>query len=380
MIFKNAKIITLDKVIESGYLITNEELISEVKEGSIDHGIDLSGLTIFPGFIDMHTHGLNNCDFMDGTTLSLDTITTGVLSEGTTSLLATTMTESKDKINKALKTIGDYSNEKGAKILGVHLEGPFLNKKFKGAQNEKYIIEGTKELFEEFYHNSNNLIRVVTIAVEQHSEVFLKYLVDKGILLSLGHSNATHDEVKKAMEIGASRVTHCYNAQSKLHHRDLGIVGSALLYDELNIELISDLIHVSSPALKLAYKNNKDNIILITDSIRAKNMADGEYDLGAQKVIVKDSIARTVDGALAGSTLHLNEGAKNFKEATDIDLITLSKSLSYNQAKELKLTNEIGSIEKGKIADLTIVDDNFVVWYTIVNGKIQYSKEGALWK
>lgn len=380
MILKNLKIVTPSKVINQGYLVIDNGIITEIEEGSIDDGLDLSGLTIFPGFIDVHTHGLGNCDFMDATKESLDVITTGILKEGTTSLLATTMTSSKEEINKALVNIGKYSNDLGAKILGIHLEGPFLNPIFKGAQNEDYIVEGTIDIFNEFNKNSNNMIKIVTIAIEKQKEEFLKYLIDQGVLISIGHSNATHNEVKKAIDLGVTRVTHCFNAMSKLHHRDLGIVGSSLLYDELNIELINDLVHVSPPAIKLAYKHKKDNIILITDSIRAKNMEDGVYELGNQEVTVKNQIARTKDNALAGSTLHMNTAAKNFLEVTNTDLITLASSLSFNQAKELKLNETLGSIEKGKIADLTIVDDNFVVHYTIVNGKILYSKEGALWK
>ncbi|MFH5881853.1 N-acetylglucosamine-6-phosphate deacetylase [Liberiplasma polymorphum] len=373
MLFKDVRIVTPNEVIEKGFIEIETDRIKDFGQITkpID-GVSLKGLTVMSGFIDMHIHGTASDDFMDANALGIKRISLNLLKEGTTSFLATTMTQDVKSINKALRVIG-HTSCNHAKLLGVHLEGPFINKAYKGAQNENYIIKGTKELFDQFQQESNQLIKLVTLAPEVQDEAFLKYLVDQNIIVSMGHSASNSEDFKHAYNLGIKRVTHCFNAMPQIHHRELGLTGMALLTDDCMCEAIADGIHLSYDTLKLLHKVKQDNITLVTDSIRAKGLKDGVYDLGGQEVKVKDKIAYTTDNALAGSTLFMNQALKNMNDYVEKDLRVLTKYLSLNPAKQLGLT-DIGEIKKGNIADLVFLDDQFNVVKTMVNGEILYEK------
>ena len=372
MILSNARIVTGEHIIEKGIIEIEGNIITKVYESDDILGTDLQGLTVFPGFIDMHTHGSNGVDFMDYHK-DINIIFKHALVEGVTSLLATTMTQTPEHINKALRNIASY-NDTYSKLLGIHLEGPFLNKAYNGAQQESLIIPGDIELFNQFQQSAKNKITLVTVAIEHQSDAFIKTLQDDGVIISVGHSNANAEEMKKAVAHGIHRVTHCYNAMSKFHHRDIGVVGSTLLYDEITPELISDNFHVSDDAIKLLYKLKKDNIILITDSMEAKNLGDGLYSLGGQQVEVRDNKAFIKD-TIAGSTLRFSEAIQNMKRILNLNDIELSKMTSYNQAKQLHLEDRLGKIQPSFTADLTIVDQDYNVKYTIVDGEIKFKNE-----
>lgn len=370
----NATIITPNKVIEKGVIEIDSQRIKKIKTDQSDIGVDCKGYRVFPGFIDMHVHGTNQADFMDASTESIETILSNLPKEGTTSLLATTMTESIENIEKALIALANMKEYSGSRLLGVHLEGPFINSDYQGAQNINHIKQGTIDLYERFKKASNNMIKLITLAPEIQTDEFINHIINDGVILSMGHSSASHDEVVKARELGIKRVTHCYNAMRHLHHREIGLTGAALLYDDINIELIADLKHVSKPALELAYKLKKNTIQLVSDSIRGKNMPDGMYDLGGQTVHVKNQLPYTEKGVIAGSTLALNKAAKHMFDITK-DNVILSHMLSTHQAQELGINHELGSIEEGLMADLVIVDQDFNVMMTIIKGEIIYQSE-----
>lgn len=376
--FNNVNVYVEGKGIIKASLCFDEKIAKISLNEQFENGIEIpSDCTVFPGFIDEHIHGAGGFDAMDGTTDALSAISKTLVKEGTTSYLATTMTVSKDKIITALNTVKNYTDvEGGAKVLGVHLEGPFISKKFKGAQAETYVEKPSVSLMKEFILSSGNKIKIVSLAVEEDGGCELvKFLNQSGIVASIGHSSAKYEDVLRAVDFGAKSVTHTYNAQSPLHHREIGVVGSAMLIDELNTEIICDTIHVSVPAIKMLLKNkNDDKVIMITDSMRAKGLADGESELGGQKVIVKEGEARLVDGTLAGSILKMNDAIKNMVEKVGVKLETAIDFATKNPAKTLGVYDSLGSIKEGKCSDFTILDKDFNVYMTIVNGKIVYKK------
>lgn len=376
--FKNSKIYVYGKgIIETSLLINNGK-IEMIGEINTDELIQLpDNLIVLPGFVDKHIHGANHADFMNPTKDDLKKITDAIAQEGTTSCLATTMTQSMDAIKSAVKNIGEYINEKheGVEILGIHLEGPFVSPKFAGAQPLEYIVKCDIDQFNSINEASLNTVKQVSYACEENGLDFTTHLVNNGIVASIGHSNSDYATVVKAADLGATSITHTYNAQKGLHHRDIGVVGAAMLDDRLSCELICDLIHVSPAAIKLLFKNKgKDNICLITDSIEAKYMPDGEYSLGGQPVFVKDNAARLENGTLAGSTLKLNEGVRNFMNTVNISLTEAVDCATINPAKVLGIADRKGSIELGKDADLIVVDKDLNVYMTICRGNVVYSK------
>lgn len=332
---------------------------------------------VLPGFIDEHIHGAGGSDAMDGTVEDLKMIATTVAAEGTTGFLATTMTQSPENIKKAMQAVKTYreaNSDEGARVLGVHLEGPFIAAAHKGAQPLEYIAKPDVAVFDEYNAASGGVIKIVTLAPEEAGAAeLIAHLKANGIVPSIGHTSAKTVEVAAAIEAGAKNVTHTYNAQSALHHREIGVVGSAMLYDELNCELIADTIHVSVPAIRLLVKNKPlDKLTLITDAMRAKGMADGESELGGQVVIVKGGEARLKDGTLAGSVLKMNRAVQNMTEKVGVPFLQAVDYATINPAKTLGIDNEAGSIKVGKRADFAVLNDKFDVLMTVRGGKIVY--------
>ncbi len=335
---------------------------------------------VLPGFIDEHIHGAGGSDAMDGTLKDLAIIAKTVAEEGTTGFLATTMTQSKENIMNAMKAVKEYreqDSDEGARVLGIHLEGPFIAAKHKGAQPLEYIATPDVKTFEEYNAASGNAIKIVSLAPEvENAKELISYLTEKGIVSSIGHSDAGYAKVDEAIANGATNVTHTYNAQTALHHREIGVVGSALLRDELNCELIADTIHVSVPALRLLVKNKPvDKLTLITDAMRAKGLADGESELGGQVVIVKNGEARLKDGTLAGSVLRMNRAIENMVKKVGVPFTQAVDYATINPARTLKIDNETGSIKVGKRADFAVIDgETYDVLYTVRGGKVVYKK------
>ena len=376
--FKNTWIVT-EKGLEKTSLTYDEKFVTI---GKNEEGLQElpEEYVVVPGFIDEHVHGAAGSDAMDGTMEDLGKIANALASEGTTAFLATTMTQSPENITKALKAVKAYrelSPESGAEILGVHLEGPFISKDFVGAQPIEYLAKPSVEVFKKYQDASGDCVRIVTLAPEvEGSTELIKYLVSQNIVASIGHTNATYVDVKKAVEVGATNLTHTYNAMKPLHHREVGTVGSGFLFDELNCECICDGIHVSGPAIQLLHKNKPaDKMTLITDAMRAKHMPDGDYELGGQPVIVKNNEARLHDGTLAGSVLKMNLAVKNVMKFLDLPLEEVVKYATINPARNLHVDDVMGSIRVGKRANLVVVDQDMNVHMTIRDGKVVYRKD-----
>ncbi len=332
---------------------------------------------VLPGFIDEHIHGAGGSDAMDGTKEDLSIIANTLAKEGTTSFLATTMTQSPANIKKALKAVKEYresGTKDGARVLGVHLEGPFIAAGYKGAQPLEYVVVPSVEAFDEYNAKSGNSIKIVTLApeVEGASEL-IAHLHANGVVPSIGHTGAKIQHVCSAIELGAKNITHTYNAQSPLHHREIGVVGSALLLDDVATEVICDTIHVSVPAMQLLIKcKPQDKVILVTDAMRAKGIPDGVSELGGQVVIVKNGEARLEDGTLAGSVLQMNRAVQNMVEKVGVPLLIAVDYATINPAKALGVDHEMGSIKVGKKADFVVLDRHYNVLYTIRDGEIVY--------
>jgi len=339
------------------------------------------GQIVVPGFIDQHVHGASGYDAMDATTLSLLEMSRTLAKEGVTGYLATTITQRKDKIIKALENIKEYTKmniKEGAGILGIHLEGPFISSDFKGAHLPEFIVKPSIDLFEEYMKACDDNIKMVTLAPEETGDDFIYYLKEKGIISSIGHTSGNFECMKKAIRAGASCVTHVYNAMRAFNHRDGGAVGAALTFDDLACEVIADGIHVSKEAIKILYRSKpKNKLILVTDAMRAKHMIDGRYELGGQEVIVENGSARLFNGVLAGSILKLNDAVKNMSHFVDIEVIEAIDMATVAPAMNLGLIDHKGKIEIGYDADFAVVDQMLNIYMTIRNGEVIYNNYNA---
>lgn len=371
-VLKHAVIYTGEETLKDAYLRFDETIIDLGKMSDYQalptdtEVIDVAGKTIIPGFIDVHSHGGYDFDAMDGDAEALDKMVNEMIYEGVTTYFPTTMTQSHENIAKAMQAIREAA-AKNPVIEGIHLEGPFVSPVFKGAQPEEYIEAPDLEVFEQWNKLSGNLIKLVTYAPEHStSPAFEKYLLEHGIVPSVGHSNATREQMKHSK---ASHVTHLYNAQREFKHREPGVTGHALLEDNIYCELIADGFHVCPDMIKLAYElKGPDKIELVTDSMRAKGMPEGVSELGGQKVIVKDKQARLETGNLAGSVLRYEDAFKNIIRFTGCSIADAVKMTSGNQAKEFGLVKK-GKLAPGMDADLNILDQDLKLVSTYSLGR-----------
>lgn len=367
-------------IIEKGRIreIVNKEELSTATLTGVEV-IEAKDKFIVPGYIDIHIHGGGGSDVMDGDYESINKIAIAHSHFGTTSFLPTTMTMSKDKIIRSLRSICEAVKKgtAGAEILGIHMEGPYINPEKKGAQKEEDIKKISIEEFLEFNQASGNLIRLVTIAPEMPGAIdLIKYLYKQGIIASVGHSNATYVQTRAGIQAGLSHVTHTFNAMRGLHHREPGVIGAALTSPELTVEVIADGIHIHPIVLKILTKiKDGEKIVLITDSMRATGLNEGTYDLAGQEVIVTKGQARLKDGTLAGSVLTMDKAVKNMVTKVGIPLPKAIQMASFNPAKSIGIDDKKGSLEPGKDADIVIINKNLETELTIVAGKIVYRRK-----
>jgi N-acetylglucosamine-6-phosphate deacetylase len=329
---------------------------------------------LIPGLIDLHVHGINHCDVMDAKPEALATISQTLAKEGTTSFLATTMTASVQDIEKALLAVRNHikiqHNLFGATLLGVHLEGPFISPKKMGAQCADHMLLPSIEQFHHWQQLAENAIRLVTLAPElQHSQAFITYLKQQGVIAAIGHSDASYDETMAAMHHGCDYVTHLFNAMRGMHQREPGVVTAALL-ENVWTELIVDGVHLHPAIVRLILKmKGMDKMILVTDAMRATCLQNGIYDLGGQQVTVKGNAATLANGTLAGSVLRMPQAIKNMLQFTGCELMDAVKMASENPAKALGIFDKKGSIAIGKDADLVVLDDHLNVVMTMCGGR-----------
>lgn len=326
----------------------------------VGDGVDLRGKKVFPGLIDIHTHGCIGFDTMDGN--GLCEMSDYLAKNGVTSWLPTTMTMDIEAI-KSIVNI-DLPKEIGAQVLGFHMEGPYISKKYKGAQNERFIKTPDSEEFNELKN-----IRIVTIAPE--IEGSMEFIKNCGAVVSLGHTEADYECTTEAISCGAKCLTHTFNAMPPLHHRNPGPIGAAI-DGGIYVQVICDGLHIHKSVIKMLYRTfGAKRMILISDSMRAAGLADGAYEFGGQMISVKASVARTPDGAIAGSTSTLMQCVKKAIEF-GIPEAEAFKMASEAPAKLLGIKK--GKLEQGYDADFIAVDDNYNVVMTVIEGKPYYTE------
>ncbi|WP_038087215.1 N-acetylglucosamine-6-phosphate deacetylase [Tumebacillus flagellatus] len=328
---------------------------------------------LVPGYLDLHVHGLHGADVMDGTMEALETISRGLATYGVTGFLATTLTGDLEHLVGVLRTCAEFAGRQpvGAQLLGVHLEGPWINLRYKGAQNEAHVIRPLLHDAKRLVEAGQGLLKLVTLAPE-HPEAaeVIAYLSQQGVRVSVGHSDATFDEVTGAMAHGLDHVTHCCNAMRGLHHREPGVVGAALYHDELTAELIADGVHVHPAVMNILYKvKGQERLVLVSDGMRAVGMADGEYDLGGQNVHMVGGEARLADGTLAGSTLTLDRAVRNMVELGHAPLAEAVTMASATPASVLGLQGRKGQLAVGQDADFLWLDEDMQVGKVYIGGE-----------
>ena len=367
----NGKLIVGDEIIEGKVLYFDNKIVKindKINDNNLEV-IDAKNNYVSAGFIDIHIHGSGGSDVMDATFEALETLSTTLVQTGTTSFLATTMTMSPKEIDKALHTVQKYSTSvTGASILGVHLEGPFINEKKHGAQDKSHIQPPNFKLIE----NYMDIVKMITLAPElEESEKFIKFIVKEypHIVLSIGHSDASYEQSKESFSWGVSHVTHLFNAMNPYHHRKPGVVG-ATFDSAVTCDIIADLVHTHPSVLDLVQKNKKNKLMLITDAMRAGCMKCGTYDLGGRQVEVAEGKALLDDGTLAGSVLKMNEAMRNMVKHTDMGVVEVVNAVTKVPAQKLGLQK--GELKKGYDADIVFFDEDFSIMQTIIGGETKY--------
>lgn len=375
MILKNAEVFNGDfEKIRADVKIDGEK-ISKIGNFSSEDGLDLTGLVVMPGLIDMHIHGCGGADTGDATPEALETMSQTLVKNGVTSFCPASMTLSFEELTKIFANI-DAMKDKvgGAYIHGANMEGPYIAMSKKGAQNPLYVRNPDKEEFKKLYEGCNGAIRVVDIAPEcDGGDEFIKE-IQPICPVSIAHTDAGYDESVHAIELGVRHITHLFNAQSGLHHRKPGVVGAAFDVGRANgvrAELICDGFHIHPATLRIAFREmGEDGTVIISDSMKAAGCPDGDYDLGGQPVYVRDGKALLADGTIAASTSNVYKELKNVI-SFGIPEKQAVKSATINPAKAIRVDDKTGSIEEGKLADILVVDKDYNIKLVIVKGEIK---------
>lgn len=367
----NANIVTPSGIIDQGCIRVENGTITYVgtqAEAPVadlaawQHGaIDAKGGWLIPGFIDVHVHGGFGADFMDSNKEVLDQITKFHLSQGTTTIVATTMTQSHEAIERVLAEVSEYISQPMpyAQVHGVHMEGPFINPKYKGAQNPAYMIEARVDWLEDWNTKYPNVIKQISLAPERNGAIpAIQWARANGINVACAHTDASYEEIMTAVDAGLNQAVHTFNAMTPLTHRLPGTVGAVMSEDRIVAELIADGIHVHPAAMKVLVKcKDQHNLVVITDAMSAAGLGDGEYDLGGLPVIAKNGEARLKEGgSLAGSLLTMITAFQNMVNMVGLSIPEAVYVTSYNAAKQLGIDERTGSIGTGKQADLLLLD------------------------
>lgn len=343
---------------------------ASLPEGKV---LDFPGAMLVPAYLDVHIHGSGGSDVMEATAGALSTIGNFLAKHGVGSYLATTVSAPVDATLQSLSGLAALMGKEipGAKPVGIHMEGPFISHAKRGAHAERDLIQPTVALFDRMWEASEGHIRLMTIAPElPGADEVIARAVALGVRVSLGHSNAGIEDAERGVRLGATSATHTFNAMRRFDHRDPGILGVVLNREELFAEMICDGLHVHPEVVRMFWKQKgADRAILITDAMSATGMPDGSYKLGELEVRVKNGKCIIGEDTLAGSTLTLDRGVRNFAEFTGADLATAATLASRNPARMVGLDAQAGSLEAGRSADITVLSPKGEVVETILRGQ-----------
>ena len=375
LIISNAHIVSPDLDVECGSIEVEAGKITAVFDDAralsdADQIIDAGGRYVMPGFIDIHAHGADGRDVCDNDLESIRHIAKRKLGEGVTTWLPTTLTQPQDLLEQIATKCAQYmSDQEYAKAPGMHVEGPYINRDNAGAQNPQYVRKPSWDELKMIV--SKAPVSILSIAPDIEGALdCIDEARRAGIICSGAHSSATHEQMRTAQKAGLTHLTHFGNAMSALHHREIGMVGSGLIDEDLKMELICDGVELCPDFIKLMFRMKSiDQLMLITDSMSGSWIDSGQVQLGGLDVIIDGGQARLKDsGALAGSVLRFNEGLRNVSDWTGLPLSQLVKATSWNQAQSLGLAG-LGRIEPGYCADIVILNKDFSVWRTMVDGE-----------
>ncbi|MFD0697019.1 N-acetylglucosamine-6-phosphate deacetylase [Paenibacillus sp. GCM10027628] len=376
-ILQHLQVVLPDRIIPSATIWIKDGKIGRIEPGNppIAKGeyewIDGQGQLLIPGMIDVHIHGANGFDMMDGDETSIQEVSRACALAGCTSFLVTSVSSTIEDLLRMIRSVKHViGREVGAKIAGIHLEGPYLNPRRKGMQNEKFLRHPDMEEMKEIFQEAGTLIKMVTIAPELPGGMeLIDFLKNQDVIIAVAHSDATYEEAKQAFAAGASHVTHCFNGMRPIHHRDPGLVVAAFEEEHVSLQAIVDQVHLHPAIVRMMHRlKGPEGMVLITDALQAMGLGDGSYLFGGHHVTVSKGVARLEDGTLASSTVTMNEALRLTVEA-GISLTDAVQMASTTPARILNLTSK-GMISTGFDADLVLLDENFQVQLTMINGQI----------
>jgi len=377
---KAKRIFTENGILENHAVLVEHGIICEITDTlkSDTNLIDLGDVNLMPGMIDMHIHGREGCDIMDAKMSSINTISSSLAKHGVIGFLGTTVTADWQQTIAAFSVLGEAAKQSlpGAQVLGAYNEGLFFTETHKGAHNSDFFLRLTKERIDAIFDATQGTLKVMALAPEFTDSLnVISYLESLNVKVMLGHTNATYQQAVDALEAGACGGVHIFNGMSGIHHRDPGCAGAVLMDDNAIAEVICDGIHLHPTIMQLVYKlKGPEKIALISDCINAGGFSDGKYRLGELDVYVKEGVARTEQGSLAGSTLTLEVSVKNLVEMAKVPLLEAVHMASLVPAKFLGLGESLGSIAIGKRACFAVIDEDFEVKSTYIDGELVYSR------
>ncbi len=379
------RVMTPDRIILDGVVLVEGAKILEVgsrtavrfSEGEFEVVGRHSRHLLAPGFIDIHIHGALGRDVMEGTDEAVEAISRFLAAHGTTSFLATTLTASPIATLKAVEALGGFVDRPlpGARMLGLHLEGPFINPEKRGAHPAKHIRRPSALIFDQLLARSGHRVKLITLAPEVEGGLeLIRFARSKEVIVSLGHSNATLQEAQAAIGLGAGNATHLFNAMRSFSHRDPGILGAVLTAPQVWAELIADGVHVSPAAIELCLRcKGAERILLISDAVCATGMPEGQYRLADTEITLSEGTCRTPDGTLAGSILTQDQALRNMVGWTRLPVQSVLGMLTRNPAQSLGIADSKGTLAAGKDADMVLLDRNLRVHTTIVQGEVSHT-------
>ena len=374
LVLTGALIVTPSQVLGPATLEIEGGLVRRIRAGKAARGEDLKGAIVAPGFVDLHIHGYGGHDTNSGELEELLALAELLPRYGVTAFLPTAVTAPHEELLRVSRAVAEAvraqgDRPRGARILGLHLEGPYINPEKAGAQNPAFIRRPSWEEFQAYWDASEGKIRTITVAPELPGALeFIKKAVKLGITVSIGHTAATYEETKAAIAAGARRATHLFNAMSPIHHRAPGAAVACLLAPEVVVELIADLVHVAGPMLELVWRTaGTERVALVTDAIPAAGLPDGHYALGGLEIEVREGVARLENGALAGSTLSLDRAVRNMVSLG----VPLPQALAMATVVPAAAVGagELGSLEPGGRADFLVLDRELNIQRVYIGGE-----------